>query len=98
VKILLSAFAYEPFQGSEPEVGWGWALRLGGLGGVVDDSRDRATEIAGKRRVDVVNALGDALAGVGDPHLNSLLSHGANLRCHEFSWQKKVQRIFGFAS
>lgn len=98
MKILLSAFAYEPFQGSEPEVGWGWALRLGGLGGVVDDSRDRATEIAGKRRVDVVNALGDALAGVGDPHLNSLLSHGANLRCHEFSWPKKVQRIFGFAS
>lgn len=64
----------------------------------MDDRRDRAIEIAGERRVDVVNALGDALAGVGDSNLNSRLSYGAKLRCHEFSWPKKVQHIFGFAS
>src|SRR5262249_61710485 len=32
VKILLSAFACEPHRGSEPEVGWKWALRVAQLG------------------------------------------------------------------
>jgi glycosyltransferase involved in cell wall biosynthesis len=32
VKVLLSAFACEPHQGSEPEVGWKWALHLAKLG------------------------------------------------------------------
>jgi glycosyltransferase involved in cell wall biosynthesis len=32
VKILLSAFACEPHRGSEPEVGWKWALHLAQLG------------------------------------------------------------------
>jgi len=32
VKILLSAYACEPGKGSEPGVGWHWALELAGLG------------------------------------------------------------------
>ena len=32
MKILLSAFACEPHRGSEPEVGWKWALHLAQLG------------------------------------------------------------------
>jgi hypothetical protein len=97
VKIPLSAFTCEPIRGSKPEVGWGWALCLGELGVVVSDSRGRAIEVAGNRRVDVVNARGDVLAGVGDSHLNSLLSRGAKLYCGEFSWPERFQRSFGFA-
>ncbi|MCZ6744779.1 MAG: glycosyltransferase family 1 protein, partial [Alphaproteobacteria bacterium] len=32
MKILLSAYACEPNKGSEPEVGWRWALELARLG------------------------------------------------------------------
>ena len=32
MKILLSAYACEPGKGSEPGVGWHWALELAGLG------------------------------------------------------------------
>jgi glycosyltransferase involved in cell wall biosynthesis len=32
VKVLLSAFACEPHRGSEPEVGWKWALHLAEIG------------------------------------------------------------------
>ena len=32
MKILLSAYACEPNKGSEPEVGWQWALSLSKLG------------------------------------------------------------------
>jgi len=32
VKILLSAYACEPNKGSEPEVGWSWAVELANLG------------------------------------------------------------------
>lgn len=32
MKILLSAYACEPNRGSEPEVGWNWALELANLG------------------------------------------------------------------
>ena len=32
MKILLSAYACEPNKGSEPGVGWHWALELGYLG------------------------------------------------------------------
>jgi len=28
MKILLSAYSCEPFKGSEPAVGWNWALTL----------------------------------------------------------------------
>ena len=31
-KILLSAYACEPNKGSEPEVGWKWAITLSQLG------------------------------------------------------------------
>ena len=31
-KILLSAYACEPNRGSEPGVGWNWALQLNKLG------------------------------------------------------------------
>ncbi len=31
-KVLLSAYACEPGRGSEPEVGWRWAVELAGLG------------------------------------------------------------------
>src|SRR5882757_9053377 len=27
-RVLLSAFACEPFKGSEPEVGWQWAMQI----------------------------------------------------------------------
>ena len=32
MKVLLSAFACEPNLGSEPEVGWKWAVHLAALG------------------------------------------------------------------
>src|SRR5260370_25550125 len=28
LKVLISAYACEPFKGSEPEVGWQWALQM----------------------------------------------------------------------
>jgi glycosyltransferase involved in cell wall biosynthesis len=73
-------------------------LRLGGPGITVNDSCGRAIDVADKRRADVVNALADALAEVAEPNVNRLLSRGATLRCREFSWEKKIQRIYGIAS
>lgn len=32
MKILLSAYACEPDKGSEPSVGWSWAIELSRLG------------------------------------------------------------------
>ena len=31
-KILLSAYACEPHKGSEPGIGWNWAIQLASLG------------------------------------------------------------------
>ena len=35
LQVLLSAFACEPEKGSEPEVGWQWALQMVRKGGTV---------------------------------------------------------------
>ena len=34
-KILLSAYACEPNKGSEPGVGWNWAIQLSKMGHIV---------------------------------------------------------------
>src|SRR6185312_14803310 len=49
MKVLLSAFACEPNVGSEPEVGWKWAVHLAALGHDVwvltrEDSRSAIEE------------------------------------------------------
>jgi len=73
-------------------------LKLGGPGVLVDDSCGRAIDVAGKSRTQVIAELADALSELADFGARSALFNGAHTRCREFSWQKKVQRIYGFAS
>jgi glycosyltransferase involved in cell wall biosynthesis len=73
-------------------------LQLGGPGILVDDTCGRAIPVAGKTRAQVISALADVLNEFADLSVRSTLSGGAYTRCNQFTWQKKVQRIYGLAS
>lgn len=73
-------------------------LKLGGPGVLVDDHCGRAIDTAGRTRAQVIAALADALNDLADFGVRSAVSGAARIRCQEFSWQKKVERIYGYAS
>lgn len=73
-------------------------LRLGGPSILVNDSCGRAVEIKGCSRRDVIHCLAAALVELADVSMRGSLSKGAQQRCREFSWDKKIERIYGLAS
>jgi glycosyltransferase involved in cell wall biosynthesis len=73
-------------------------LRLGGPGVMVNQSCGRSVEVAGKSRATVIAELGDALGELADADTRRDLSDSVWQRCRDFSWRKKIERIYGLAS
>ncbi len=67
-------------------------LKLGGPATLVNESCGHAIDPAGKSVAQVVAELGDAGASTRRP-----LAQAARLRCRQFSWREKVNRIYGLA-
>jgi glycosyltransferase involved in cell wall biosynthesis len=73
-------------------------LKLGGPGTLVNDSCGRAVDPAGKSRAEVVRELGDALKSFVPESARFSVTETAPMRCRDFSWPRKVARIYGTAS
>jgi glycosyltransferase involved in cell wall biosynthesis len=72
-------------------------LNIGGPGIVVKNDCGRVIDVAGKSEAEVIAGLGQALIELANEKTRSRLAIGAKLRCREFSWQEKVDRIYGEA-
>jgi glycosyltransferase involved in cell wall biosynthesis len=86
LSILLSAFACEPDQGSEPAVGWHWALTLARLGHRV------AVLTQGRNRKTIEPALGRVPPGVSfhyfePPRAIGMLKHRLPMQLYHLLWQ-----------
>jgi glycosyltransferase involved in cell wall biosynthesis len=73
-------------------------LRLGGPGIMVTGSCGRAIDATGKKPAEIIRDLGDALIELADVTTRVPLACAARQRSRDFSWQKKVMRIYGEAS
>ena len=73
-------------------------LKLGGPATLVNDSCGHAIDPAGKSRAQVVRELSHALTGFALGSARVPITETAPLRCRDFSWPKKVARIYGTAS
>ena len=56
------------------------------------------TEKAGKNAAQVVREMGDALIGFARESTRLPVAQAARMRCRDFSWREKVDRIYGVAS
>lgn len=92
LKVLLSAYACEPGRGSEPEVGWQWAIHLA-----------RLHEVTVVTRANNRDPIERAVAGLPEPHPRfiyfDLPSHwqawkrrGLPVALYYFNWQRAVAR------
>jgi glycosyltransferase involved in cell wall biosynthesis len=70
-------------------------LKLGGPSALVNDSCGRVVDPAGKSAADVGSELGDALMLLANETVRGEISKGALARCEEFSWNRKVARLYG---
>jgi glycosyltransferase involved in cell wall biosynthesis len=70
-------------------------LKLGGPSALVSDDCGRVVDPEGKGSAEVAEKLGDALVLLRDDAVRRLLSAGARARCSEFSWSRKVARLYG---
>jgi len=87
MKVLLSAFACEPNVGSEPEVGWKWAVHLAALG----------HEVCVLTREDSRGAIEEELARLPHPRPRFVyldLSLPAVLRATSGPWTQRVYYAF----
>jgi glycosyltransferase involved in cell wall biosynthesis len=73
-------------------------LKLGGPGVIVTDACGRAIDVAGKSVTQVAEELADALIELSDDETRRSLTQFATTRCREFTWQQKIDRIYGLAS
>src|SRR5690242_902370 len=89
-RVLLSAFACEPYKGSEPEVGWQWALQMARF-------HDVTVLTQSKNRPAIEAALKSRGAGHPEPQfiyfdlprwLQGLRKLGLGLRIYYVLWQK----------
>jgi glycosyltransferase involved in cell wall biosynthesis len=70
-------------------------LKLGGPAALVNESCGRVVDPEGKTVADIATELGDALLLLSDATVLRELSGGARARCKEFSWSRKVARLYG---
>ena len=96
-RVLLSAFACEPFKGSEPEVGWQWAMQISRFHHVTVLTRHQY-------RVPIESALKSLPSGQPKPEFvyfdlsKSLERFGkgsVGLRIYYVLWQKKARAVIG---
>lgn len=73
-------------------------LKLGGPAALVNESCGYVVDPAGKDIAQVVREMGDGLIGLSRDSTRRPLAQAARLRCRDFSWRKKVVRIYGLAS
>jgi glycosyltransferase involved in cell wall biosynthesis len=73
-------------------------LKLGGPATLVNESCGYAVDPAGRDVAEVVRAMGDALIALVRESTRHPLSQAARMRYRDFSWQEKVDRIYGLAS
>lgn len=70
-------------------------LKLGGPSALVNEACGRVIDPQDKAIADVATELGDALLLLNDDTVLRELSDGARTRCEEFSWSRKVARLYG---
>lgn len=70
-------------------------LKLGGPSALVNASCGRIVDPEGKTAADVGAEIGDALILLADDAIRNEISKGARARCEEFSWSRKVARLYG---
>lgn len=73
-------------------------LRLGGPASLVDETCGRVVDAHDRTSVQVVEGLAGALVQLSRPSVRRPLSDAARLRGRQFSWQQKVERIYGAAT
>jgi len=92
-RILLSAFACEPYKGSEPEVGWQWAMQMARFHDVTVFTQTKYQPV-------VESGLKDLPANQPKPEfayfdlhpvLQKLQEFGLGLRIYYVLWQKRAQ-------
>lgn len=92
MRVLLSAFACEPHKGSEPEVGWQWALQMARF-------HDVTVLTQSKNRAGIEAALGSLGNGPPKPRfiyfdlpkaLQKLRKFSLGLRIYYVLWQKRA--------
>ena len=72
-------------------------LKLGGPATLVNENCGYAVDPAGKSAAQVVREMGDALMGLARESARLPVAQAARLRCRDFSWREKVDRIYGVA-
>jgi glycosyltransferase involved in cell wall biosynthesis len=73
-------------------------LKLGGPATLVNESCGYAVDPAGKNAAQVTREMGDALIGFARESARLPVGQAARMRCRDFSWREKVDRIYGVAS
>src|SRR5689334_20475593 len=94
-RVLLSAFACEPYKGSEPEVVWQWDMQISRFNNVTDLTREQY-------RVPVEKVLNDLPPDQPKPEFiyfdlppwaQRLGKGSVGLRTYYVFWQKKARRV-----
>lgn len=70
-------------------------LKLGGPSALVNETCGHVVDPAGKGVVDIAAELGETMVLLTDEGVRCKLSEGARARCAEFSWSRKVSRLYG---
>lgn len=70
-------------------------LKLGGPSALVNDACGRVVDPERKTVADIATELGDALLSLNNDAVLRDLSQEARTRCAEFSWSRKVARLYG---
>jgi glycosyltransferase involved in cell wall biosynthesis len=73
-------------------------LKLGGPAALVDNRCGRIIDPGGKGVAEVVAELAQALVLLSQTDLRCSLSEGARARSRDFSWSRKVARLYGSAA
>ena len=73
-------------------------LKLGGPSALVNETCGHVVDPEGKGVADVAAEIGEALIRFTRQELLSKLSASARVRCAEFSWSRKVSRLYGSAA
>src|SRR5215475_4924338 len=95
LRVLISAFACEPHKGSEPEVGWQWALQMARF-------HDVTVLTQSKNRPGIENELARLRRGQPEPEfiyfdlpksLQLLRKFSLGLRIYYVLWQKWARNV-----
>src|SRR5579872_4157319 len=95
MRVLLSAFACEPEKGSEPEVGWQWALQISRF-------HDVTVLTQSKNRPAIERVLKSLRGSQPEPRfvyfdlpkwMQNLRKHPIGLRIYYAFWQKSARAV-----